>query len=96
MKDTPHLALQVVESKEIIDIKQIDISVRGYAHSKRSTVDGLVIFGTHNGGAQTPNDLINVECADYLIENDEFGMGPKHFAIYYDTDSDDFKLVDLF
>ena len=96
MKDTPHLTLQIMESKEIIDTRKIEISVRGYSQSKRSTADGLVIFGTNKWEAQIPNDLINVECVDFLIENDEFGLGPKHFAIYYDTDSNDFKLVDLF
>ena len=70
--------------------------MRGYAQSKRSTTDGLVIFGTHKGGAQTPNDLINITCADFVIETEEFGFGPKHFAIYYDSDSNDFKIVDLF
>ena len=96
MKQTPFLSLQVIESKELPDVKAINISVRGYAKSQRSTTDGLVIFGTHNGCDQIPNNIVIVPCVDYVIENADFGFGEKHFAIFYETSTNEFKLVDLF
>ena len=68
----------------------------GYAKSKRSSSDGLVIFGTHDGGEQNQNELINVPCADFVIENGQHGFGKKHFAIYFEPFRNSFILVDLF
>lgn len=71
MSSQPMIQLEVIESKEINLSETIEITVRGYAKSKRNTRDGLVIFGAWDGVVQKPNELIHVKCVDYMVPSQE-------------------------
>ena len=88
--------LEIIETKEIFETKNIIIKTSGYDLSKRASDDGLVVFGTYDGSKPMPKDLIQLSCADFIVKIADHGFGPKHFAIFYDPIDNFFKIVDLF
>ena len=45
----------------------------------------MVVFGTFDGKKQLKiKELIHLDTCDYVIANGDYGIGQKHFAIYYD------------
>ena len=67
-----------------MDTEKIIIRTSGYENSPRALGDGLVVFGTYDGFAPRPKDLMQLKSADYVVKNEKYGFGSKHFAIFYD------------
>ena len=63
-----------MESKEIHE-RKILIWPTGYEESRRSTTDGVVIFGAYAGGEPRNFDMIQLETCDYVVETDQYGFG---------------------
>jgi len=85
----PLMKIDVVEGPEISKNAQLEINACGLIGSKRGKQDGCTIIGSIGQGAK--GEFLN----DFVIAQDDLGIGKRHMIIKYNMDDRRYYMRDL-
>lgn len=85
----PILKIKVVEGPEHTKNKSLEINACGLVGSKRNKNDGCTIIGSL--GQRDNGDYLN----DFVIAQDDLGIGKRHLIIKYSIDDSHYYIRDL-